>query len=123
MPEIIENLGPVEARKRWVPGLIVFIITLVVIFYLLSIDTPVPWWGAVLVFISLLFGFLGLDQGLKRTCVMNAFRGTEDFDSGEVAIEESGRARKLKKKGRLMLLDNVVKALTLAALFTYLTYL
>ena len=68
-------------------------------------------------FLPAFFGMLCLIQAREGTCAVLAELGLLDMDSGEVKIDNNVVARRLKARGRIILVKSAVWAAILTGLF------
>jgi hypothetical protein len=109
------NLGEAEVAKRKRRGLWSFALALVLA--LIFIVAKVPDVVRLLVWVPFFFGYLGLLQAHRKTCVVLAFQGKQNLDQGIVFLPDQTEASRLKRRSVGILLSSAL----LAAVCTVLT--
>ena len=109
-----ENIGPRGRRKRFVMGMALLVLTAVLIPAVLSAGLGRPW--RLVLFLPAFFGMLCVIQARQKTCALLAVRGLRDMDGGEGKVRDAGIARRLRDRGRTILIQSAVAALVVTAL-------
>ena len=116
LPE--ENINDKGRVKRSVAGVVMFILAVMYAVISHSSAWPVVWrLGA---FFPLLAAFLGFFQARSRTCVVLSEMGMKEGDCGRHKVSDEQMACKLKQKGRRIVLQAVIAAALVTALFYFL---
>ncbi|MET0648431.1 MAG: hypothetical protein ABW208_17605 [Pyrinomonadaceae bacterium] len=90
------NIGPRERRKRRLFGIVSLTAGVAAAFVLVVFGAS-RWWRLV-VFPLIWMAGLGLLQAREKTCIALAARGACNMDSGEVPVNDSALAARLREK-------------------------
>ena len=112
--QIEENIGPRGRRNRFWLGILMTIFSLGLAFIFKSNGVPKPYF--LVLFFPFFAGFLGFIQARQKTCAILAERGVCDMDSGEGKVANLELAKRLKSRGRKILLQSAFAAAFLTAL-------
>ncbi len=107
------NIGPAGRKKRFSMGIAMLLVTVGLVFILITNGSPKPWRAAL--FLPAFLGMFGLIQAKERTCAVLAERGVYNMDSGEKKIGDTAIARILKTRGRMILVKAAFGAAVLTA--------
>ncbi len=112
------NLGPREAGKRRWLGIGITGLALFWAFWLLGIHAD--RFVRAFIFFPLAFGLFNLFEARKKTCAILSERGLVNLDSGVRKIENAEVARKLRIRGRGLMLQAILWALILSVFYSFL---
>lgn len=108
------NIGPAGRRRRFGMGIVMLLVSVGLLFILVTNGSPRPWRGAL--FLPAFLGMFGLIQAKEKTCSVLAERGVRNLDEGEKKIGNEAVARSLKNRGRMILIKSAAFAAALTAL-------
>jgi hypothetical protein len=112
----IPNISSPERRKRLLSGVVTLVITLTILWILISIGAS-RWWRIALLplFMGTAIGFF---QWLDKTCVALAARGTYNLNNKEEKMEDQVVLAQVRQQARRVQLKALLAAipLTLIAL-------
>ncbi len=114
------NLGPRETSKRRWLG--IGITALTVCWALWLLGTHADRFVRGFIFFPLAFGLFNLLEARKKTCAILSERGLVHLDSGVRKIENAEVARKLRIRGRMLMLQAVLWASILSVFYWFLPY-
>jgi len=115
------NIGGKEIQKRYLAGLVGFVIAAIISFFLSFFRLNY------LLFILLIFpmflGFIGFYQGYKRFCIANAISGIYVFsDTKKGSIKDKISHRIDLKKARILIAYSLISAAILTIIMTLIAY-
>jgi hypothetical protein len=110
----LENIGPREAQKRLLFGLVALLIGVLgfVALYLSGADR---FWRIIL-FAPFYLASLGYFQYCAKTCVRLASRGSCNFDAGETALSDIEQISIIQKRARAIYYRSIALSAILTAL-------
>ncbi|MBI4116022.1 MAG: hypothetical protein HY447_05575 [Candidatus Omnitrophica bacterium] len=112
-----KNIGPLGRRRRFILGLSMLVISLVLALLLPHTHVNRIW--RVSLFAPLFLGFLGLMEAQQKTCALLSELGMRDFDKGSQRISDDMLLERLKARGRNILFQSALFALVGSVLFLF----
>jgi hypothetical protein len=108
------NIGPLEARKRRLMGVVALTVGVGLAF--LSVIFQAPRVLRLIVFFPIWIAGLGLFQARDRVCIALAARGVCNMDAGEETINDQNLTAQLRDKARAINRRALITAALITAL-------
>jgi hypothetical protein len=115
MKYCVPNIGPMQQRRRLLLGLIMIALSVAVGLWLVGAGAARA--SRLLLFLPLLFGFLGLLQVREKTCVALAARGLRNMDQGSEPITDPAALAQVKAQARRVQVRALAAAAAITAVF------